>query len=77
MEPHFTSNAPETAAAAGEHHDRLRHGAWGALAALLMQYGPEVAAVYQAHVAALEAEVTQIEREFEGDNEPEGLAPAA
>lgn len=75
--PKFNGDSPETAAAAGEHHTRMRNSALGALEALLKQYGSDVAAVYQAQVQAFEAEAALIEAELNNDNEPEGLAPAA
>lgn len=75
--PKFNDSTPETAAAAGEHHYRMTISALGALEALHKQYGPSVARLYQESVQALEAEALAIERKFEGDSEPEGLAPAA
>lgn len=75
--PKFIDSAPETAAAAGEHHYRLSISAWSAREALLKQYGSEVTAAYAAHVQSFEAEAGLVQREFEGNNEPEGLVPAA
>lgn len=73
----FNGGDPETALAAGEHSHRVSMSALSACEALLKQYGSDAAAAYTFYVRSLEAEVAVIEREFEGNNEPEGLAPAA
>lgn len=73
----FNGADPETALAAGEHSHRVSMSALSACEALLKQYGADAAAAYNFFMQSLEAEAAPIERRFEDNNEPEGLAPAA
>lgn len=54
--PYFSGGNPEAASVLDEHERRVLLGVYGALEALLKQYGKEVAAVYLAYLQSLASE---------------------